>query len=340
MKKPPLTLIDHITRRQRDIPEATGSFTTLMQAVALAGKVIAREVNRAGLGDLLGTTGRKNVQGEVVARLDEFSNEAMIDTLSRCGEVCALASEELAVPIRLPSSGEPAPYAVVFDPLDGSSNIDVAVPVGTIFGVYRRKSEGRGLGGDEDMLQPASDLAAAGYILYGSSTVFVYSTDTGVHGFTLHPSLGEFVLTHPDLRIPARGKYFSINTGNRERWSDGVGRAAAAFEHPEEGRGRYSLRYVGSLVADAHRTLLRGGIFMYPGDATSPKGKLRLLYEAGPIGYLVEQAGGTATDGGTRILEKTPASFHDRTPLVIGSPDDVSHYLKLAGGPADKPQTA
>ncbi|MDH3283522.1 MAG: class 1 fructose-bisphosphatase [Acidobacteriota bacterium] len=340
MKKPPLTLIDHITRRQRDIPEATGSFTTLMQAIALAGKVIAREVSRAGLGDLLGSTGRQNVQGEEVARLDEFSNEVMIDTLSRCGEVCALASEELAVPIRLPSDPDPAHYAVVFDPLDGSSNIDVAVPVGTIFGVFRRKSAGTGLGDEQDMLQPASDLAAAGYILYGSSTVFVYSTGGGVHGFTLHPSLGEFVLTHSDLRIPRRGKYFSINTGNRTRWNEGVSRAAASFESPGEGMGSHSLRYVGSLVADAHRTLLRGGIFMYPADTENPQGKLRLLYEAGPIGYLVEQAGGVATDGTERILEKTPREFHERTPLVIGSPATVEAYSKLAGGSADKPQPA
>jgi fructose-1,6-bisphosphatase I len=324
-----MTLIDHITRRQREFPGARGSFTTLMQAITLATKVISREVNRAGLGDLLGTTGRRNVQGEDVARLDEFSNEVMIDTLSRCGEVCVLASEELAVPIRLPSAQDPATYAVVFDPLDGSSNIDVAVPVGTIFGVFRRRS-GNGLGSEEDMLQPASCLAAAGYVVYGSSTVFVYSTGQGVHGFTLHPALGEYVLTHPDIRIPASGRYFSVNTGNRTLWSEDVRRGAAQFERAD-GAGRLtSLRYIGTLVADAHRTLLRGGVFMYPGDERNPDGKLRLLYEAGPMAFLFEEAGGKATDGRERILDRKPHALHDRTALIMGSPGDVDRFVAAA----------
>ncbi|RMF75699.1 MAG: class 1 fructose-bisphosphatase [Acidobacteria bacterium] len=329
MQQRPMTLVEHIEASERRFPEATGAFTVLMQAIGLACKIISREVNQAGLGKLLGLAGRTNVQGEQVARLDEFANDTLVRTLTRSGSVCALGSEELAVPIRLPPAPETGHYAVVFDPLDGSSNIDVAVSVGTIFGVFRRRSPAEGLGGVEDLLQPASSLVAAGYAIYGSSTVFVYSTGLGVHGFTLDPSLGELLLSHENIRVPARGPYYSCNTGYRDRWPEDVARAVSRFED-----GSRSLRYVGSLVADAHRTLLRGGIFIYPPDRSKPEGKLRLLYEAAPLAFLFEQAGGRASDGRQRITEKVPAQLHDRTPLVLGGSEDVALYESALAGDA------
>ena len=327
MDQRPMTLIEHIEASERRFPEATGAFTVLMQAIGLACKIISREVNQAGLGKLLGLAGRRNVQGEQVARLDEFANDTLVRTLTRSGSVCALGSEELAVPIRLPPTPETGHYAVVFDPLDGSSNIDVAVSVGTIFGVFRRRTPRTGLGGIEDLLQPASSLCAAGYAVYGSSTVFVYSAGLGVHGFTLDPSLGELLLSHPDIRVPPSGPFYSCNNGNRSVWTDDVRRAIARLED-----GSRSLRYVGSLVADAHRTMLRGGIFLYPADRRKPEGKLRLLYEAAPLAYLFEQAGGRATDGTMRILDKAPRQLHDRTPLFLGGADDIAELERLLAG--------
>ncbi len=335
MSSSPITLIDHITRRQRQFPQARGSFTSLMQALAVAAKIISREVNRGGIGDLLGGAGRRNVQGESVTKLDEFADDVLIEIFRRCGEVSAIGSEELAVPIRLPNTGDPAPYAVVFDPLDGSSNIDVAVPVGTIFGVYPRRSAPDGLGGEEDLVQPGNALVAAGYVLYGSSTVFVYSSGDGTHGFTLNPSLGEFVLTYPDMRIPNGGTVFSVNTANRGLWSPGVLEAVESFEQPVEGGAPSSLRYIGSLVADAHRTLLRGGIFMYPADRKSPAGKLRLLYEAAPMAFLFEQAGGAATNGTDRILDVVPSDLHQRTPLVLGAREPVERFAATVSAHAN-----
>jgi fructose-1,6-bisphosphatase I len=320
-----MTLVEHITWSQQYFPEATGSFTILMQSLGLACKIVSREVNRAGLGNLLGLAGKRNVQGESVAKLDEFANDTLVKTLTRSGSVCAIGSEELAVPIRLPPSTDTGDYAVVFDPLDGSSNIDVAVSVGTIFGVYRRKSDRQDLGSEVDLLQPASDLVAAGYAIYGSSTMFVYTTGQGVHGFTFDPSLGEFLCSHDGIEIPRRGSTFSCNLGNEASWSEPVRRAVGAFRSGEDGEAR-SLRYIGSMVADAHRTLLKGGIFMYPEDVKQPEGKLRLLYEAGPFAYLFEQAGGAASDGRKRILPREPESLHDRTPLVLGSADEVALY--------------
>lgn len=327
MQQRAMTLIEHISASQHAFPDATGTFTVLMQAVALACKVISREVNQAGLGKLMGLAGKRNIQGEEVARLDEFANDTLVRTLTRSGSVCAIGSEELAVPIKLPPSTETGDYACVFDPLDGSSNIDVAVSVGTIFGIYHRVSPRSGLGDVADLLQPASKLCAAGYAVYGSSTVFVYTTGQGVHVFTLDPSLGEFLLSHENLKVPSRGTTYSCNSGNRHTWSEPVQAAIARFED-----GKRSLRYVGSLVADAHRTLLQGGIFAYPPDKKKPEGKLRLLYEAGPLGFLFEQAGGRASDGTTRILDKTPATLHERTPLVLGSAEDVELYESTVRG--------
>jgi fructose-1,6-bisphosphatase I len=321
------TLTEHLTLDQRRFPRATGAFTLLMDALALACKLISREVNSAGLGQLLGSTGRRNVQGETVARLDEFANETLVNTLTRSGSCCAIASEELAVPIRLPPRAAGAEYAVVFDPLDGSSNIDVAVSVGTIFGVYRRVTPAGGLGGAEDLLQPVRALVAAGYAIYGSSTVFVFTTGHGVDGFTLDPTLGEFILSHPDLKVPAKGKVLSANLANRPFWDPRLQRAVDAFLDAGDGREPPSLRYIGSLVADAHRTLLKGGLFVYPADARQPEGKLRLLYEAGPLAFLFDQARGAATSGTRPIVEMTPTALHDRTPLILGSAEEVERLL-------------
>lgn len=327
MAATPLTLLEHIAAAQRRHPEATGAFSMLMEAIALATKIVSDEVNRAGLGRMLGLAGRRNVQGEEVVRLDEFANDTLVHTLTRCGEACALASEELAVPIRLPGHPDPAHYAVVFDPLDGSSNVDVAVPVGTIFGVYRRRTELDRLAGDEDLLQPARELVAAGYALYGSSTVFVYSTGHGVHGFTYDPSLGEFLLSHPDIRVPPDGSTVSCNLAYRPLWDEPVRRAVTALLEPPGARPRASLRYVGTLVADAHRTLLKGGLFLYPADERHPRGKLRLLYEAGPMAFLFAQAGGAASDGVRDLLDVAPRTLHDRTPVILGGRDDVQRFL-------------
>ncbi len=324
----PMTLIEYVTRKQQAFPQATGAFTTLVEGLALATKIISREVNQAGLGHLLGLTGRRNVQGEAVARLDEFSNDTLIRTLTRTGVVCAIGSEELAVPIRLPADPVPGVYAVVFDPLDGSSNIDYAVSVGSIFGVYRRRSSRDQIGGMEDLLQSPGDLVAAGYSVYGSSTILVLSTGDTVDGFTLDPSLGEFLLSHQNIRVKPKGKFLSANTCNRGAWEPNVLRAFEAFEQPAEGKPM-SLRYVGSLVADAHRTLLAGGMFVYPADRKQPEGKLRLLYEAGPLGFLFEKAGGAATDTRRPILEIVPKALHDRTPLLLGGTEDVARFMEL-----------
>lgn len=329
MQKRPMTLIEHISASQAAFPQATGEFTTLMHSLALATKVISREVNRAGLGNLLGLAGKTNVQGEAVAKLDEYSNDTMVRTLTRSGSVCAVGSEELAVPIKLPPGPETGDYAVVFDPLDGSSNIDVAVSVGTIWGVYHRVSPKDGLGDMGDLLQSPGKLCAAGYSVYGSSTVFVYSSGVGVHGFTLDPTIGEYLLSHPDIRIPSRGKTLSCNLANRPSWTPEVDAAVTRFEKPVDGRPQRSLRYVGSLVADAHRTLLKGGLFAYPGSRSKPEGKLRLLYEAGPLAFLLEQAGGRASDGRTPILEAEPKELHDRTPLVFGGREDVEEFERV-----------
>ncbi len=334
METRPLTLTEYITRSQQAFPQATGAFTLVMQGFALGCKIISREVNAAGLGQLIGLTGRRNVQGEIVARMDEFSNDTLVKTMTRTGAVCAIGSEELAVPIRLPASPTPGEYSAVFDPLDGSSNVDYAVPVGTIFGVYRRRSPREQLGGVEDLLQPPRDLIAAGYAVYGSSTILVLALHDGVHGFTLDPSLGEFLLSHPDMKVPPRGKILSVNTGNRFLWSDATQRAVAEMEKPRDGKPARTMRYVGSLVADAHRTLLAGGLFLYPADAAQPAGKLRLLYEAGPLAFLFEKAGGAATDGVRPILDRDPKTLHDRTPLILGSREDVARFAELSVEPA------
>lgn len=322
-----ITIERHILEQQRAHPEATGVFTNLLYDIALAAKIIAREVSRAGLVQILGRAGTVNVQGEAQMKLDVFANQTIIRMNSYTGRLAVMASEEEPDLIPIPEGYPTGRYVLVFDPLDGSSNIDVNASIGTIFGIYRRKTAA-GPGTVEDCLQPGRDLAAAGYIIYGSSTMMVYTTGNGVHGFTLDPSVGEFLLSHPDIRIPAEPKYYSANQGNEKYWSEGVRRFTRWLQGMDEEDPRKPLsgRYIGSLVADFHRNLLEGGIFYYPldyKDPSKPKGKLRLLYEAAPLAFIVHHAGGYASDGRRPILDIVPESLHQRTALFIGNRDLV-----------------
>jgi fructose-1,6-bisphosphatase I len=321
-----ITLETYILEGMMGFPAATGAFTSLLNQISLASKLITSRVRRAGLANVLGYTGQTNVQGERVMKLDEEANETLIHALGRRGHCAAIASEELEE-LKILSTEPRAKYLVVFDPLDGSSNIDVNISIGTIFGVLRKDRAGAAQ--ESDFLKPGRDLLAAGYMLYGSSTMLVISTGMqgGVHGFTYDPTCGEFFLSHENIRIPERGSTYSINEGNSVHWSDEVRRWNAWLKESDKEHGRpYGLRYVGSMVADAHRTLLKGGIFAYPADTKSKKGKLRLLYEANPFSFIFEAAGGLATNGRDRILDIEPTELHQRTPLVIGSPHDVSVF--------------
>ena len=322
-----ITVIEHLLFHQKESPMATGRFTRLLSEMILSGKIINSEVNKAGLVEILGLTGETNVQGEKVRKLDEFANQVLEHRLQRAGVLCALASEEKADLIPIPADCPQGDYILIFDPLDGSSNIDANVSIGTIFSIFRRTSPYEQPVGMADILQKGSQQVAAGYMIYGSSTMFVYTTGKGVHGFTLDPSVGEFLLSHPDIRIPERGKIYSVNEGYWSYWNEATRKAVSFFKDPNNERGRvYSSRYIGSLVADFHRNLLYGGIFLYPADTRDPRhphGKLRLMCEANPLAMIVEQAGGFATDGVNRILDIQPEEIHQRVPLVIGSRDDV-----------------
>ncbi len=321
-----ITIERHILEQQRLFPEATGEFTYLLYDIALAAKIIAREVSKAGLVEILGLTGQKNVQGEQVMKLDAFANEMLVRMNAHTGRLCVMASEEVPGIIPIPLEYHCGRYVLIFDPLDGSANIDVNASIGTIFSIHRKVSTGQ-RGTLEDCLQPGYKQAAAGYIIYGSSTMMVYTSGQGVHGFTLDPSVGEFLLSHPNVQIPPRGKYYSTNEGNYHYWSEGVRRYVDSLKTPDKTTGRpYSGRYIGTLVADFHRNLLAGGIFMYPADTKDPKkphGKLRLLYEAAPLAFIVEQAGGRASDGTQDIMQIQPEALHQRVPLFIGSREDV-----------------
>lgn len=318
------TLDRHILERQRRIPGASGDFTGLFQAIALAGRVIASKVHKAGLADVLGATGAVNVQGETVQKLDELANKILVRCVEAGGHVCVMASEEDESTIPIPPQYPAGKYVLMFDPLDGSSNIDVNISIGTIFSIHRRVTAS-GPGTSEDCLQAGSKQVAAGYIIYGSSTMLVYTTGDGVHGFTLDPLIGEFFLSHENIRIPARGKTYSINEGNRATWTPGVTKWIDTLKSGDAPGGKpYGLRYVGTLVADFHRTLLRGGVFAYPGDRKAPEGKLRLLYECAPMAFIAEAAGGAASTGRGRVLDVVPTALHQRVPLFIGSKDDVA----------------
>ncbi|MFO0659776.1 MAG: class 1 fructose-bisphosphatase [Polyangiaceae bacterium] len=320
------TLETFIIEGQLRVPGASGVFTSLLNQIALATKLITSRVRSAGLADILGYTGQTNIQGEQVQKLDQLANDTLRAVLSRRGHCAALCSEEMD-DIEIINSDPGAKYIVLFDPLDGSSNINVNVSIGTIFSIMRKRGEGGLPANRGDFLRAGRDILCAGYVIYGSSTQLVLSTGRGVNGFTYDPEIGEFFLSHPDIRIADRGNIYSINEGNSIHWDDPVRKWADWIKQDDKASGRpYTQRYVGTLVADAHRTLLKGGIFSYPGDKKSPNGKLRLLYEAAPMAFLFEAAGGVATDGERRILDIEPTDLHQRTPLVIGSREDVEDY--------------
>jgi fructose-1,6-bisphosphatase I len=330
-----ITIERFIIEREHEIPGATGEFSKLLTDLALASKIVWREVSKAGLVDIIGSTGKVNISGDLVQKLDEFANEIFINVMQKGGHLCVMASEESKGLIEIPEELAKGKYVLVFDPLDGSSNIDVNVSIGSIFGIFRRKTSS-GKGSEQDVLQPGRNLVAAGYIVYGSSTIFVYTTGNGVHGFTLDPSIGEFLLSHENIRIPKKGDIYSVNEGYYERWDDNMKRFINYLKAEDKATGRpYKLRYVGTLVADFHRTLLYGGIFMYPGDKKNPEGKLRLIYEAAPLAYVVEKAGGRASDGFRNILDIEPTNLHQRTPLFIGSEEDVKLAEKFIQGRAE-----
>jgi len=315
------TIERHILAEQQFHPEATGVLTQLLYDLALAGKVIASRTTRAGLAEILGRTEEINIQGEEVQKLDRFADKTIFRLNDHTGRLAIMASEENEHPLEIPKQYPTGKYVLLFDPLDGSSNIDFNIPIGTIFSIYRRLSRS-GRGKLRDCLQPGRNLVASGYILYGSSTMFVYTTGRGVHGFTLDPSVGEFLLSHPNIHIKENPTYFSVNLGNRIYWSKGVNVYTDFLQGFDGQLKSLSLRYVGSLVADFHRTLLAGGIFYYPEDykdPQKPRGKLRLTYEAAPLAFLVQQAGGYASDGKQGILDIVPESLHQRTALFIGN---------------------
>ena len=318
------TLGQFIIERQADFPFAKGELSRLLRDIGIAAKIVNREVNKAGLMDILGDHGTMNVQGEHQKKLDVYANEQFISALSCGGETCAIASEENEKLIHIDSAvSKNAKYVVCMDPLDGSSNIDVNVAIGTIFSIYRRTSFS-GQAEEKDYLQRGTEQIAAGYVIYGSSTMLVYTTGKGVNGFTLDPSIGEFCLSHPDMICPTSGKIYSINEGNYVHFPDGVKQYIKYCQMEDKQTDRpYTSRYIGSLVADFHRNLLKGGIFIYPSTLKSPKGKLRLLYEGNPIAFIIEQAGGKASDGFKRILDIQPKSLHERTPLFVGSTEMV-----------------
>jgi fructose-1,6-bisphosphatase I len=320
-----ITITEHVLREQRENPEATGAFTDLLNELIVAAKVISREVNKAGLVDILGATGD---QEEQVQKLDVFANRVIIERMRHVGQLCCMGSEEVADLIEIPPQFPKGNYILLFDPLDGSSNIDVNVSIGTIFGIYKKSSSDTEPDSLlSEVLQPGSKLVAAGYFIYGSSTVMVYTTGNGVHGFTLYPSIGEFLLSHPNIRIPEKGKIYSVNEGNDRYWDKKTKAMVEYFKTKDKETGRpYTSRYVGSLVADFHRNLLKGGIFMYPADLKDPKkptGKLRLMVEANPLAMVADQAGGYASDGQGSVLEIQPQELHQRIPLSIGSKKDV-----------------
>lgn len=327
-----VTIQRHIVEQERLHPNATGDFTCLLWDLTIAAKTISREVNKAGLADILGITGENNIHGDVVKKLDVYANEKIYKSMNHGGHLCIMASEENEDIIPIPDEFPKGKYVLLFDPLDGSSNIDANVCVGTIFSIYRRKTTGEE-STIEDCLRKGTDQVAAGYIIYGSSTMMVYTTGQGVHGFTLDPSIGEFLLSHENIRIPSKGKIYSINEGNANTWDEGTKKYIAYLKENDPSTERpYSLRYIGSLVSDFHRNLLYGGIFLYPidyKDPKKPKAKLRLLYEAAPLAFIVEQAGGKASTGKERILNIQATELHQKVPLVIGSKEDVLTYEKF-----------
>ncbi len=324
------TLGQFIIERQSDFPYAKGELSRLLRDIGIASKIVNRAVTKAGLVEILGETGDTNVHGEQVKKLDIYANEQFIAAFKAGGEVCAVASEENDDIIPIDSEvSKNAKYVVAIDPLDGSSNIDVNVSVGTIFSIYRRKSS-NGAGVKEDFLQKGLEQVAAGYVVYGSSCMLVYTTGKGVNGFTLDPSIGEFCLSHPHIKIPEQGSIYSINEGNYVQFPEGVKKFIKYCQEEDKSSKRpYSSRYIGSFVADFHRNLIKGGVFIYPTTSKSPKGKLRILYECNPLSFIIEQAGGTASNGFERILNIDVKDLHQTTPLFIGSKLMVAKALEF-----------
>jgi fructose-1,6-bisphosphatase I len=325
-----VTIERFIIEQERMHPEATGELSGILYDMALAAKMIANKVRRAGLADILGSTENSNVQGEIQQKLDVFANDTIIKAMDHGGRLCAMASEEEPDIIPIPEGFRCGKYCLLFDPLDGSSNIDVNVPVGTIFSVVQKITRGRE-GEMEDMLQPGRRQVASGYVIYGSSTMLVYTTGSGVHGFTLDPSIGEFLLSHPNIRIPDEGRYLSVNDSYEAYWDAPTRQLMRRYRGLEGGRKPLNVRYVGSLVADFHRNLLGGGVFCYPSNGNCPEGKLRLMYEANPLAFICEQAGGAATNGTQRVLDIVPRELHERVPLYVGSKRDVDLATQTLG---------
>ena len=332
-----VTVEQHILQGQREWG-GRGDFSAILHQIILAAKIVSREVTKAGLLDILGPTGHVNVTGDEVQKLDVFANRTFIQAMSYIGKICVMATEEEEGLVHIPEHYPVGEYAILFDPLDGSSNIDANVSIGTIFSIFKRVSPSGTPGTIDDLLQPGIRQVASGYVVYGSSTMLVYTTGRGVNGFTLDPSVGEFFLSHPNIRIPEVGSIYSVNESRYPLWKPGTRKYIDYLkEHdPETARPKTS-RYIGSLVADFHRNLLKGGIFLYPEDRKNPNGKLRLLYEANPLAFVVEQAGGLATTGYERILEIQPKELHQRVPLILGSRKDVETYISFARENLEEP---
>lgn len=319
-----LTLDRFIFETTKAHASARGSFATLLRQIALAGRLVSARVNRAGLAGMLGATGETNVQGEFVQKLDIYANEAFKRALEHVGVCCAVVSEEDDEPFLIPDQFHSGRYVICIDPLDGSSNIDVNATIGTIFGIFRRKTEEGSPAQKEDYLRSGRDMVAAGYIIYGSGTVLVLSTGEGVFGFTLDPLVGEFFLSHSDIQLKPKAYTYSINEGYAAKWTP---KLRQYIESLKDGTQSWKARYIGSLVADFHRNLLKGGVFLYPGTTSSPQGKLRLLYEAFPMAFLAEAAGGKASNGATDILDLVPTDHHERTPLFVGNVENVEEII-------------
>jgi fructose-1,6-bisphosphatase I len=319
-----ITIERFIIEEERAHPGASGDFSGLLRDLTLAFKIIWREVSKAGLVNILGMTGTENIHGDKVKKLDVFADEKIYQAMDHGGYLCVMASEENEDVLQIPEKYPTGKYVLLYDPLDGSSNIDVNVNIGTIFSIYRRVTP-KGQGTLEDCLQPGYKQVGAGYALYGSSTMLVYTTGDGVHGFTFDPSIGEFLLSHENITMPKRGKIYSVNEGNYRYWFEGVKKYVKYLQEEDNATNRpYSGRYIGSMVADIHRTLMYGGIFIYPGDTKHPNGKLRLMYECNPMAFIIEQAGGKASNGQTRMLDIKPESLHQRVPIFAGSEEDVT----------------
>ena len=327
-----LTLSRFTAQKQTANHEPGGGLARLLGQIGLVGKLIAQDLRRAGLSDILGTTGEVNVQGETVKKLDEIANETFLKVFHQSEHVCALASEEMEKPVLLPENWPQAQYMLLFDPLDGSSNTDCNMPLGTIFSVLKSQHKDQ-MPTMDDLVCNGSEQVAAGYLLYGASTMLVYTIGQGVHGFTLDPGIGEYLLSHEQIRIPDRGKIYAVNEGNYHQWPEGTKKYFDYLKMKDNATGRpYSGRYSGCLVADMHRILIGGGIYLYPGELDKPEGKLRLLYEANPLAWIVEQAGGKASTGAMRILDVEAKQLHQRVPLIIGSANDVRDAVAFIQG--------